>query len=126
MTPLTGLVRSWRERAALLRPYAPFVARAFEDASTELERELETVADELLALRAAAEYSGYSADHLRRLVREGKLRNAGRPHAPRFRRADLPLKPAQPAQFDGPADRGYDPLADARQVAARRAHGGEP
>ncbi len=34
----------------------------------------------------------YSADHLGRLVREGKLPNAGREGAPRIRLQDLPRK----------------------------------
>jgi hypothetical protein len=36
--------------------------------------------------------TGYSADHLGRLIREGKLANHGRPNAPRVRAADLPRK----------------------------------
>ena len=48
--------------------------------------------DEVLSLPAAARESGYSRDHLARLVREGKIRNAGRPNAPKIRRRDLPRK----------------------------------
>lgn len=51
--------------------------------------------EEALDLRTAADVSGYSADHLTRLVREGRLRNLGRKHSPRFRRGDLPRKPGQ-------------------------------
>jgi hypothetical protein len=36
--------------------------------------------------------SGYSADYLGRMLRSGSIPNAGRPHAPRIRRADLPRK----------------------------------
>ncbi len=46
----------------------------------------------MLTLSQAARESGYGADHIARLVRQGKIRNAGRPHAPRIRRADLPRK----------------------------------
>jgi len=56
--------------------------------------------DETLNLQQASQESGYSADHLGRLVREGKIPNAGRPNAPRIRRADLPRKASglRPAQ----------------------------
>ena len=53
---------------------------------------MEADAGDVLNLREAAEESGYSADHLGRLVREGKVPNAGRPNAPKIRRADLPRK----------------------------------
>jgi hypothetical protein len=45
-----------------------------------------------LTLREAARESGYSVDHLARLVREGTIPNAGRPRAPRISRKDLPRK----------------------------------
>lgn len=47
-----------------------------------------------LTLREAARESGYSQDHLARLIREGTIPNAGRPRAPRIRRKDLPRKAA--------------------------------
>ena len=45
-----------------------------------------------LTLTEAAHESGYSAGHLGRLVRNGTIPNAGRPNAPKIRRADLPRK----------------------------------
>jgi hypothetical protein len=45
-----------------------------------------------LTLTEAARRSGYSADHLGRLVRAGTIANAGRPNAPRVRLGDLPRK----------------------------------
>ena len=53
-----------------------------------IERQEETH----LTLHEAADLSGYSTDHLGRLVREGKIPNAGRPKAPRIARKDLPRK----------------------------------
>ncbi|HKV51093.1 MAG TPA: hypothetical protein VJO52_07835 [Gemmatimonadaceae bacterium] len=48
---------------------------------------------DVLTLGGAAAESGYSTDHLRRLIRDGKVPNAGRRHAPLVRRCDLPIKP---------------------------------
>ena len=45
-----------------------------------LEEALAAENDEVLTLQRAAAESGYSADHLGRLVREGKIPNAGRPN----------------------------------------------
>ena len=48
-------------------------------------------------LTEAAEVSGYSARHLRNLVRDGVLEDLGRHGAPQFRVADLPRKPGSEA-----------------------------
>jgi len=45
-----------------------------------------------LTLTEAARWSGYSREHLGRLVAKGTIPNAGRPNAPRIRVADLPRK----------------------------------
>ena len=82
----------WRSTAETVRPYAEAAARAFDRVADELEHALQAQADELLTLVQAAQASGYSADYLGRIVRSGQLRNAGRPHAPRIRRTDLPRK----------------------------------
>jgi len=89
------LVLAWRDRAASLRRYAPEVANAYDDAAGELETALRAQGSDVLTLQAAARECGYSADHLGRLVRGGKLTNHGRDHAPKVRRADLPRKPAK-------------------------------
>ena len=86
------LVAAWRDRAAALRRYAPEVANAWEDAATELEGRLRDTGADLLTLQAAARECGYSADHLGRLVKAGKLDDHGREHAPKVRRGDLPRK----------------------------------
>lgn len=82
----------WRSTAETVRPYAESAARAFDRAADDLERALQAEADELLTLAQAAEASGYSTDYLGRMLRSGQLRNAGRSHAPRIRRADLPRR----------------------------------
>lgn len=111
----------WRAKAADLARYAPTVAAALEDAAAELERTLTAGADELLTLGQAAAESGYSTDHLSRLMREGKVPNVGRPHAPRIRRADLPRKASRlPGPYPTPHVLGADPRQVARAVATRK------
>lgn len=51
--------------------------------------------DQALTLTDASRESGYSVDHLGLLIRQGIIPNAGRPHAPRIRRRDLPRKPSR-------------------------------
>ena len=92
--PRQALVEKWRRRAAALRDWgAAEVARVWDIAATELEADERERALEVLTLAEAASESGYSTDHLRRLVRDGLLPNAGRRHAPRIRRRDVPKKP---------------------------------
>jgi len=93
-TALRELVPAWRARAADLRSWAlaDGAATALERAADELEAALHSEAEELLNLEQAAAASGFSADHLGREVRAGRIPNAGRPNAPRIRRADLPRK----------------------------------
>ena len=70
-----------------------------------------------LTLAEAAQESGYSVDHLERLVREGKISNAGRRGKPMIRRSDLPIRPRK---LDGPRLPAYDPVTDARSLGSRR------
>ena len=48
--------------------------------------------NETLSIKDAAEASGYCAEVLRRAIRRGRLKNAGRPNAPLIRRVDMPRK----------------------------------
>ena len=91
--PLTALLEDWRRRAGTIRQYggeAP--ARALEACATELEAALGRRATTFLTLKEAARATGYSAGHLGRLVRDGRIPNAGRPGAPRIAFEDLPRK----------------------------------
>jgi hypothetical protein len=91
---IQDLVAEWRAVATMLREYgAEAQAHALERCATELEDGLRERAVETLSLQESAIESGYSADHLGRLVREGKIPNVGRKGAPRLRRADLPIRP---------------------------------
>jgi hypothetical protein len=106
----------WRTLAATLAPFSDTAAFAFERAARELDAALETEGNELLTLTAAAKASGYSGDHLSRLIRAGTLANYGRLHTPRLRRSELPRKPSVAPR--GPVS--YDPDADARDLLAGR------
>ncbi len=93
MTP-HDLVTHWHTHANEIEPYAPHAAGAFRRAADQLALALDSTELDALTLEEAAAESGYCADHLGRLVREKKIHNAGRTHAPRILRRDLPRKPA--------------------------------
>lgn len=87
------LAQAWRSHAAELREWGSDAsARAIEHCADDLENALRAESTETLTLQQAASESGYSVDHLSRLVRRGGIPNAGRKHAPAIRRADLPRK----------------------------------
>ena len=65
---------------------------AIESSAAQLEEAFRDDDEATLTLTDAARESGYSTDHLARLVREGKIPNAGRPSAPRIARRHLPRK----------------------------------
>jgi hypothetical protein len=67
-------------------------ARTLEHCADQLSRALLQREDELLTLQGAADESGYSLDHLGRMLRERKIPNAGRKGKPLIRRADLTVK----------------------------------
>jgi hypothetical protein len=111
MSAAVALIEQWRAEAALFR------RRGQEDLANltlsfveDLEAALKEDDDQLLTLGEAAQVSGYSEDHLGRLVRDGKLVNVGRKHAPRIRRGDLPRRVADRRSP------GYDPRTDARDL----------
>ncbi len=88
-----GLPVVWRKQAKTLRRYGGETpAMVLDRCATELEATLQELDETTLSLTQAARESGYSADHLGRLVREGKIPNAGRSGAPRIARRHLPRK----------------------------------
>ncbi len=92
--PLVALASQWREVAATLRPYgAESAATALERCADELEARVMEWADKLLTLSDAAQQSGYSVQHLRRLVTQGLLTDVAESSQIRVRRGDLPRKP---------------------------------
>ena len=65
---------------------------ALEACAAQLEATLRERDEATLTLTDAARESGYSTDHLGRLVRDGRIPNAGRPGTPRIALRHLPRK----------------------------------
>jgi hypothetical protein len=99
-------------------------ARALEWAAERVEEALERAEGQLLSLAEAASRSGYSEEHLARLVRTGRIPDRRRPGS-RGRiyiaAADLPTRPR----------RAHTPGADVHELASRlfggkEGHHGQP
>ena len=81
----------WRARAESSEKHKNHqTATVYRIVSDELEAALQREQEELLNLTQAAKVSGYSDDHLGRLVKDGIIPNAGRPGAPLIRRGNVP------------------------------------
>lgn len=107
----------WRAEAETMRRRGVMAdgAALCEEILGDLESVLKSEGDQLLSLREAAAWSGYSADHLGRMIRTGEIRNAGRKGSPRIRACDLPRRP----KAGPPRSGAYDPAADAREILAK-------
>jgi hypothetical protein len=92
-------------------------AKLCEDVVNDLEKLIVAREEATVTLTEAAEITGYSTDHLARLVKNGRIRNAGRKYRPLLMLRDLPVRPRLIA--DTAAGR-YDPNTDARSLRARR------
>ncbi len=89
--------------------------------SSRVHAVLAAADEELLTVPEAARRTGYSEDHIGRLIRGRKLPNAGVPNRPRVRAADLASLPRLNRRpFAGTSDIAYDPTADARALRSRR------
>ena len=90
--PETRLYTTWQKQAKTQREYGGETpAVAIESCAAQLEEAIRESDEATLTLTDAAKESGYSTDHLGRLVREG-IPDAGRPGAPRIARRHLPRK----------------------------------
>jgi len=88
------LVGEWQLRAEKLMAWgAVELARLWVIAASELAEHEREHWLEALTLTQAANESGYTPDHLGRLLSEGRLENAGERNSPRIRRGELPKKP---------------------------------
>ena len=97
------LPAAWRRQAKTLRRYGgQALATALERCADELEGTIQERDETTLSLTDAARESGYTREHLGRLVRDGKIPNAGRPGAPRIARRHLPRKHRDPESPSGP------------------------
>jgi hypothetical protein len=111
------LPKQWRTEAEFFERHGASAHAATKRADAEdLESALRAAENQLLTREQAAERSGYAPDAITRLIRQGRLRNYGRPGSPQIRAGDLPRKtgrnaPAPLAVADGAP-------ASARQVDA--------
>jgi len=109
-----------RAKAAELRDSfdSRTAAAALEWASNRLEKALRSAQDEILSLAEASARSGYSQEHLARLVRTGRipdLRPPGSKARIFIRASDLPARPASP----------HTERADVHELASRLLGGRE-
>ncbi len=122
MTGPTDLIARWRTDVATLRKRgAAAQAVALESCADELERELDSLENELLSIKEAAAESGYSEETLRRRVRKGEIaaeRSNGKNSHPKLRRGDLPTKPVR-RNAASSSHIPYNPEEDARDIAKR-------
>jgi hypothetical protein len=110
---LRTVVTSWRLRA---EPFADHhcdaVAAVYHLLAGEVEAELRAWDNETLPIQAAATESGYSAEHLRRLARGGRIlseRGQGAKSHLRGRRESLPAKTERAARRTPAAVSVYNP-----------------
>lgn len=79
--------------AYTLKGVATEAANTLRRCANELRLRFRYEQEHTVNLQEAAAISGYTADHIGKLVRDGKVENLGRLNSPRVRVADLPRKP---------------------------------
>ena len=103
-----------RAKAAELREAfgGESVARTLEWAASRVEQALQIADDRLLSLDEAAKHCGYSAEHLARLVRSGRIPDQRPPGSKGricIRARDLPMR----------SPRAHNAHADVHELASR-------
>lgn len=114
---VSDLPSQWREFAERNRQMGlpDFVVAVYHALAKSLEAALASEQNTTLSLEEASTASGYSVDHIGRLLRKGQLPNVGRKFKPRVRVADLP-RHRQVVKRDS---KKYDPVADALSLRSR-------
>lgn len=117
------LLSKWEARHDEWRRLGVFVngAALADEVLTDLQELTRANALEPVTLREASLMSGYSVDHLQRLVATGQLENIGRKGRPRIRRGDLPVKPGHRLT----ADPSESQFAQRRRIVASVTNGSE-
>ena len=88
-----ALAARWRADAEVLRRRGCLEAAALLDScAADLGDAIAGESCVVVSPAEAARLTGFSAEHIARLIRRGKLPNLGRKHAPRVRLADVPRK----------------------------------
>lgn len=110
------MIARWESRASLFAE-----CRAQVDGETVAKQvlaDLESMAEseQAVTLTEAAKQTGYSADHLSRMLKDRKLTNYGRKHAPAVRLSECPKKPALAVS----SGKAYNADADARSLLTTR------
>lgn len=131
MNPLKDLLARWKEEAETLhRRGATGRADLMEALAEELGDAVEAWREAELSIEEAAAWSGYSAERIRELVREGMIPDR-RPTGARqgteyrVRRSDLPRHPIGKREPDSLPRPGRKPEGNSPATrAARRALGG--
>jgi hypothetical protein len=109
-------VGKWVSEARAMQQRGVLVqwAALLDEVLRDFEAVMRSYWDEPLSLTQAAAESGYSADYLGRLVKNGTIPNVGRPNAPRIQRANLPRKAGS---LPPPGNSGHLGSASPGQIA---------
>ena len=116
MHHISDVLKRWMERHEEWTRLGAQVSgeRVAAEIVADLQEIAKAQADELVTLEEAGRQTGYTADHLGALIRQGKLQNYGRKNAPRVRLGDCPRKPHA---LTYRRDRATLGLADRRGIA---------
>ena len=115
LSPLARLPQEFRAKAKISRSVAGAETAAYiwEQAAQAVEQRLGEAFLEPLSLDQAETESGYTRNHLSRMLRESTLPNSGTTQDPRILRKHLPRKPGHGV------DQGELQPASSRMQAAR-------